>query len=235
MFFETKLFLGKRMSRIWPFRIFVFFWLNMKNSRIWSIIRTNNETFYVYNKNSAKQRPLPIRKRILTFIGLSSILVYLLENINNTAIGAVITIQSILVGFSFSVLFFLLSSKISLPSKKGSIEQKSTYDRLILLGKELFYNVSYFTIIAISSLFVSLLLILPKIDGETIKFLVYAITYFETSTLDFFIFALRIIRTFISFFLEGLFFFLLFECFFTFARIIGRVNYYFEKRLKLDT
>jgi hypothetical protein len=123
------------------------------------IIRKNNCTFYNYDTG----KWTPIRYRLLLFVLLSMILTVVLKNPTESLLTSILTIQSILVGFSFNVLFFLTTNADSKP-EYHEIEFDILHGKLSKLKIELFYNISYFIMVSIVCILASLLIIVPSID-----------------------------------------------------------------------
>lgn len=195
-------------------------------SSLLDIAQRHWDTFYDYDTGVRK----PVWKRTFCAIAVSLAVALLIEEIGSDAIAALLTVQSILIGFSFSVLFFLLSGSAPVVDK-SSIEQYLSAKKLTRLSNELFYNVSYFNIVATFSVVVALLLLLPGID----KSLVLAVaSEFEGG--------LGIVRdqrewvlacfSWISEVLNFVLIFLFLESTASFIRTISRVSFFFEKRLK---
>jgi hypothetical protein len=156
---------------------------------------------------------------------IAGALAFLLTEHLTDFINAINTVASILLGFGFSVLFFIASSKIEVEDSSDSLEKKNRVSRLNQLSKELFHNVSYFVLTSFAALASSMLVIAPEAHGD----------WFATH-------ALPIMKKWISnpsayvwwlnFTVRAAFFFLIVEAGYTFARIVNRVNFLFEEKLK---
>jgi len=185
-----------------------------------SIIANNNSTFYDY----ATQKRTRVWPRILCFVIASPMLAFVLTDKLTDFINSINTVASILLGFGFSVLFYIASGKEDQAQPNASLEQKNRSERINQLSKELFHNVSYFVMTASAGLAVAMLVIAPEAQGE----------WFAMSVVN----ALHKIRPDSSNYLwvvgltiRSMFFFLIIEAGFTFARIVGRVNYLFEEKI----
>jgi len=194
------------------------------------IVRNHNATYYDFDTDI--QRAVWPRYLIVAFV--SAAYVFVFNSLSTDALGALLTVQSILIGFSFSVMFFLLSGSIPEIKDNGSIESDLKRKRLTKLSKELFYNVSYFNVIAISSVVLALLLLLPNFD--TRSFLEWVQNHSE---LQFWTEAqwrakFALVADYLFPTLEFLLIAFLAESLTTFARTVGRVSFYFERRLKLE-
>lgn len=192
----------------------------MKMNRILNIIKKNNETFYNYRTSL----PITIRRRILLYIFVSFIVALMLMTEMNEFINAVNGIISILLGFSFSVLFYLASIKQE-KNKHDSFEAEHREKRLLKLSNELFHNISYFVAISLLLLATALIIIIPNAKGSFLN--IYTALFGEVG-----VYYLLKMGLLISFLIRALFFFLLLETGYTFARIIGRVNFYFEEKIQ---
>lgn len=123
------------------------------------IVRNNNNTFYNYDTGAKKH----IRYRISIFVFLSFILCFFLKNPTDGFLSAILTVQSILVGFSFNVLFFLTSSSDEFKNS-SIIEVDLLHAKIERLKRELFYNISYFIMISVICILSSLIIIIPAVD-----------------------------------------------------------------------
>jgi hypothetical protein len=188
-------------------------------SKIVSIIRRNQETFYNFD-TTARQPTWP---RIFLTVGVAAVLALSFREQSDQFLTAVLSAQAILVGFSFSVMFYILNGTET-PHHGRSLEAELREERLTQLGKELFYNVSYFNLVAISCV-VSALLLLAGMDHHgPIAWIPDAFfgslegKIWQVSSV------LRVI-------LYGAFYFLIIESIYTFVRTTARVTFYFERRL----
>jgi hypothetical protein len=197
---------------------------NLKN-----IISKNNKTFYNYYTD----KPQCIALR-LTFTGVVSFLLAIMFSaIDDSFVNAVLTVQSILVGFSFSVLFFLLSGAEIKSITKGSIEQKQKVKKLKTLSEELFYNVSYYNLVAISSVLVALLYLLPDMDQNS-KIPTMVIEFVTSmagsqDVLSWF----SSIANWTEMAIRFILYFLVIEGMYTFWRTVRRVSFFFAEKLSL--
>lgn len=191
--------------------------------RVIVIIRDNYSTFYDYRTD---KRDL-IWPRIVIFLVTSVALAGLPLSAESDFLGGVITVQAILIGFSFSVMFFLVQLENKKETNENeSIEKRVRSDQLEKLSKEIFWNVSYFNLVALTSLLSALLLLLP--NGWTHASAITAdVSYIP-----------RIAHCLLSYAgavshyaIAGTFFFLLIDSAFTFARTVGRVNFLFEEKM----
>lgn len=201
----------------------------MSNFR--KIVRKHNATYYDYDTSKRQ----PVWRRYLLVALVSSLLVVVFSAISGETLGALLTVQSILIGFSFSVMFFLMSGSVASYEKTGSIEADLKKEKLEQLSKELFYNVSYFNVVAIFSVFLSLLMLLPSPDISSFLSWTRSQAYLQFWTPSEWRETIKITGGIITPALEFLFFASLVESLSTFARTVGRVSFYFERRLKLDS
>lgn len=193
------------------------------------IVRRNRETFY----NFSTGQKLPLLIANIVKILIATILAGLFSNISKDFLNATITIYSILIGFSFNILFYLLS----LPNEQrsihdNSIEKEIKIEKTNKITNELFYNVSYFNIIAICMALVALLFFLfdsrlPRFtDGlanvdvlkEYIAKIGPSCFYIRHAAL----FAYRV-----------LLYYLLIESMYSFIRTTGRVSFFFRQKIAL--
>lgn len=147
-------------------------------------------------------------------------------------LSATITVQAILIGFSFSVMFFLVqdasdksNEKFKQPDCNYSLEKQLDNEQINLLSKELFWNISYFNVISFLSLVVALAMMLPNIFGNVFKLF----SKMNFLNIDWQPFVMTVnISAFIA---QWIFFLLITESAFTFVRTVGRVSFLFEQRM----
>lgn len=185
------------------------------------IVRRDAATYYDYGSSERVNR----LKTVLLFATISVFLSALVGRASNEFLSGALSAQAILVGFSFNVLFYLVANRLTRPVIFDSIEHELRFERLSKLSDEVFDNVTYFNLVAISSALVALLLLLS------------ASNTFEQHLHDVAEFAARHSRTQLLGFawakcitLTGALaalIFLLLESVFTFVRTVGRVRFYF--------
>lgn len=189
-------------------------------ANIRSVIANNNATFYNYR---TRQR-LRLWPRICIFVMISPVIAFLLtENLTNF-INSINTVLSILLGFSFSVLFYIAGNKEGQSPSEVSLEKMNRIERLNALSKELFHNVSYFVMTASAALAFAMIVIAPEtlsdwLSKQTLPYLLKVVPNASNCIW----WANLVIRS--------IFFFLIIEAAYTFARIIGRVNFLFEEKI----
>lgn len=199
-------------------------------SSLKDIVRRNSETFYDFGTG----RRYSILPRLISFVILSFVLSLIFSDLDAQVLSAIITVQAILIGFSFSVIFFLVSSPgVSGDAQSKSIEKSVKAERLVRLSNELFHNVSYFNLVGIACVISAVILMLPKI--ETIEIVVGVYRNAVASIPEgmpghsyvkgFYWFAGLVS--------EALFVFMLLESIYTFVRVVKRVNFFFSERIDL--
>jgi hypothetical protein len=197
---------------------------NLKN-----IISKNNKTFYDYQTEKVQS----IAPRLAFTGAVSILLAVMFSAIDDSFVNAVLTVQSILVGFSFSVLFFLLSSAEIKSVTEGSIEQKQKVKKLRTLSEELFYNVSYYNLVAISSVLVALLYLLPDMDRSSkIPTMVLDLVTSMAGSQDVLSW-FSSIGTWVEVAVRFILYFLVIEGMYTFWRTVRRVSFFFAEKLSL--
>ncbi|MFG6602253.1 MULTISPECIES: hypothetical protein [unclassified Sulfitobacter] len=190
------------------------------------IVRRNNDTFYD-NRSNRRKSVVP---RMLSFLAASLIFAWVLGTPSDAAVSAVITVQSILVGFGFSVLFFLVSSEREKELEADSLEDEARRKRLNVLSDELFFNISYYNVTTFLSVLLALLF----------AFNASGLTTFTNSAFNTFLSqnnSLEIFRPYLGLahrLLISVFFFVLIESVFTFYRIVIRVNFFFDQKRKVN-
>ncbi|MCS3740214.1 hypothetical protein [Rhizobium sp. BK661] len=185
-----------------------------------SIISDNNATFYNY-RTGARVRIWP---RIAIFLAVSPPLAFLLTNNLTDFINSINTVASILLGFGFSVLFYIASTKDEGVSSGASLEKRNRAIRVNDLSKELFHNVSYFVMTASAALAFAMIVIAPEAQSDWFAKQVLPYLLKVTARASDYIWWVQLG-------IRSVFFFLILEGGYTFARIVGRVNFLFEEKL----
>ena len=190
---------------------------NIKN-----IIDNNRSTFYNYST----EKMLPSSSRIIKKLIIALVLTALFNKIDKDLINVVLTIYSILIGFSFNILFYLITlNKKTNFQQKISIEKQLKLKKINRLSEELFYNVSYFNIISILLILISLSFFV--FESANINII---ISNFEIEITDVFIKYIKFISSLTYAFI---FYVALTESIYTFIRTIGRVSFFFDETLKM--
>ncbi len=192
------------------------------------IIRKNNETFYDY-RSKKKHSVFP---RLIFFIILAIIVFLVFQKLDKDFIAAILTVQSVLLGFSFSVLFFLVSGPTSHNATDLSLEKKYQANKLDTLANELFYNVAYYNTITIANVIVALVFLLPTLDLPSFlnNYDFYQCMYSSVIAPNKTVFSNVWER-----FVVSVFFCTFTESIYTFYRIVRRVNFYFSEKLALQS
>lgn len=189
-------------------------------------------TFYDYRTNRKQSQKF----RLLATILLSMFAAILTPVVSIDVLSATITVQAILIGFSFSVMFFLVqdasdkssdksNEKFKQPDCNYSLEKQLDNEQINLLSKELFWNISYFNVISFLSLVVALAMMLPNIFGNVFR--LFSKMNFLNIDWQPFVLAVNIS----AFIAQWIFFLLITESAFTFVRTVGRVSFLFEQRM----
>ncbi|OCP17037.1 MULTISPECIES: hypothetical protein [unclassified Ensifer] len=186
-----------------------------------SIIAENNATFYNYRTDGR----IRIWPRIAAFVAISPAIAFLLTDNLTDFVNSINTVASILLGFGFSVLFYIASGNEGTVSSDASLEKKNRMERIRDLSKELFHNVSYFVMTASAALAVAMVVIAPEAQNDWFAKRVLPCLLEITPKASDYIWWLQLV-------IRSAFFFLILEGGYTFARIVGRVNFLFEEKLK---
>lgn len=190
-------------------------------SKIFDIVRRDAETYYEYGTNSRLGR----WKTLCAFAVFSLFIALIVGNASDNFLSGALAAQAILVGFSFNVLFYLVANRLTKPPTFSSPEHELRFERLSKLSDEVFDNVTYFNLVAISSAVVSLLLLLMGSDNLNanlykIRGVFEAITGVSGEVLSYAKYGSRLLGlTFLMFLLS--------ESVYTFLRAVGRVRFYF--------
>lgn len=194
------------------------------------IIRHNRATYYNFSTGRSTSLLLPYATKFL----LAFLMAYLFANIQKDFLNVVITIYAILIGFSFNILFYLLSiNKIRINLENDSLETQIRIEKTNKLADELFYNVSYFNISSICVIITTLLFFLFESRGSnflahienwpTLGSYLESLEPYLTAVMQFFTWGYRVF-----------FYLLLLESLDCFLRTIGRVSFYFQEKIKLQ-
>ncbi len=190
------------------------------------IVRNNDATFYDFNTRQ-KRSQLP---RYIAVCLASLIAAIVCSKVSSNLLAGVLTVQSILLGFNVNVMFFLLGNREQETPEAISIETRLRSKRLRNLYRELFYNVSYFNLVAVASIIVTtgLLLPTPEVPGllrglQPVEAYVHWLSTSKIPTL-----ASTISRGCAMF----VFYAISMEVVFSIVRIIGRTSFYFEQNMK---
>lgn len=125
-----------------------------------SIIRNNNATFYDFDTRKRRSQ----KPKIVVLTALSVALAVLCPKVSDNLLAGFLAVQSILLGFTFNVMFFLVGHNEDQASRPQSIEGQLRTERINTLYHELFYNVSYFNLVAVASIIVATILLLPTME-----------------------------------------------------------------------
>lgn len=184
----------------------------MSNFR--NIVSHNRKTFYDYETGL----DISQNRSNITKASLAILLTALFLKVDKDFVEAVVTIYAILVGFTFSILFYLLSFKAPTIDDSASLEAKARAKKLAKLAKELFYNISYFNMLAATLIFVCLIHYLFQCDS-------FDIAHHELPEIGKVMIVAEGIYAFV-------FYLLLVESGYSLFRTIGRVSFLFSEQLK---
>ncbi len=149
----------------------------------------------------------------------------LFPKVDSDFIDNALTIYAILIGFSFNILFFLLSVTKKEKITTNFLEDQNKAKKIHKLGKELFHNVSYFNLVSISLILIAITYNLCK--GYETEILSYVSKYVS----DEYSKSLRCVASYTQ---NTIFYALLVESTYTFIRTLSRVSFYFDKKIKFE-
>lgn len=195
-------------------------------SDFFQLFAKNAHTFYrIRQDGSREQQGLYFRYILILFL---SIFISFLSNADNDNIMiGIITAQSIIMGFAFSVLVYISSQDaLKIDASKFRETKKKALD-LNTLAEEIFVNISYFIVLTVYSILISIMWIAVKSGSIVVDF----VQSIHLSN-DFHIIAIVIVRS-SSFTMKMLMFFLAIESFAVFLRLVRRIIYHFDERKKL--
>lgn len=194
---------------------------------IFRIISENQKTFYDFD-TGRRRRQWP---RFLLFLISASILSFGLQGDLKDLLSGILNVLSIVCGFSFTTLFFLVSDRGLQPKIDTDVrEDKEMAKKLRILSNEIFYNVSYFIIIATTAIVLAMTHLIPS--GSFSALLPSACPYWAAEKLcSFADFISNSLSHTIKITSKIIFLFALIECIYTFVRIVKRINFLFKKRM----
>lgn len=189
------------------------------------IVRNNNATFYDFN---TRKRQSQTTRAFITLLAASSAAIFC-PDVSDNLLAGFLAVQSILLGFSVNVMFFLLGNREVDNSVYESMEAKLRSERLRDLYHELFYNVSYFNLIAVVSIIVATILLLPTPEVPDFSIgwspVEAFVTWRDTSKIP------AIATTLFRGVAMLVFYTIAIEVIFSIARVIGRTSFYFERKM----
>lgn len=188
-------------------------------------ISRNNATFYDFGSN----KRVRIYPRILASAIVAALISVSTQGPLNDLLAGTITVQAILIGFGFSVMFFLASGyNTEEKAKRNSIEDEIKEERLLKLSKEIFYNISYFNLVAMTSLAFAIFLLLPSAKDAFTSVLLLAGATNAPALMKIY----NMSNAILYFSIVACFYFTTIESGYTFGRMIGRVGYLFEQKIQ---
>lgn len=189
------------------------------------IVRNNNATFYDFDTREGRSQ----KSRLITTGIIALIAAILCPVVSDNLLAGFLAVQSILLGFTVNVMFFLLGNRENDTTEGPSIEARLRAERLRTLYHELFYNVSYFNLIAVASIIIATALLLPTPTvPEYAKGWTSVAAYVDwqnTSSVP--TWARTICRGVAMF----AFYAMAIEVVYSIARVIGRTSFYFERKM----
>lgn len=193
-------------------------------STVW---RKNRSTFYDFE--TSEQRAIwPLL--VCEFL-LSVFLLIIFPYAKDGVLQAVLTVYSILIGFSFSVLFYLVSiSETPIDEVNTSLEAQKRTETSNRLRKELFYNVSYFACVAFLVVVLSLAFVIGNSFSMSLSIAVSFLVEL-LSSYAWLAFAIDLLGLILVVLMKIAFYFFIIDSMFSFVRIIFRVNFYFERKI----
>jgi hypothetical protein len=200
-------------------------WQEASVFNVREIVKNNNATFYDFDsRKSRSQRP-----RAVAICVVAIVAAIVCPKVSDNLLAGFLAVQSILLGFTVNVMFFLLGNREKEALVGQSIEAKLRSKRLRDLYNEPFYNVSYFNLIAVASIIVATALLLPT--PEVPGFLrgpqpvESYVRWLGSSKVPLIIGAVT--RTVAMF----AFYSLAIEVIYSIGRVIGRTSFYFERKM----
>lgn len=191
------------------------------------IWKENFRTYYNYK--TGERTSLFVRNSLILLF--SFVAAFFLTTNTQDLIEQIITVQAVLCGFSFNILFFLLSNDTRITTTERSLETEIRIKKIKKLSEEIFYNVSYYSMISVLSLIFLILVYLNKIKpDEILEFspVSWTIKKFDFTSPDVFI---KIFIEITAYTLRAITIGLLIESFVTFLRVTHRMFFLFREKI----
>lgn len=189
------------------------------------IVRNNNATFYDFDTREGRSQ----NPRLIATCLIALIAAIFCPEVSDNLLAGFLAVQSILLGFTVNVMFFLLGNRENETTEGASIEARLRAERLRTLYHELFYNVSYFNLIAVASIIIATTLLLPTPTvPEYAKGWTPVAAYVDwlnTSSVP------TWVRTICRGVAMFAFYAMAVEVIYSIARVIGRTSFYFERKM----
>lgn len=192
------------------------------------IVRNNSATFYDFDTGKRRSQ----KPRLVVICAIALIAAVVCPSVSDNLLAGFLAVQSILLGFTVNVMFFLLGSREKENTDGASIEAQLRSERLRELYHELFYNVSYFNLIAVVSIIVATTLLLPTPEvpkyAKGWELIATCVDWVNASPVLAWVPA--IFRGVVMF----AFYAMAIEVIYSIARVIGRTSFYFEQKMSKD-
>lgn len=189
------------------------------------IVRNNIATFYDFETRKRRSQ----KPRLIATCIVALIAAIVSPNVSDNLLAGFLAVQSILLGFTVNVMFFLLGNRENGSTEGLSIEAQLRSERLRDLYHELFYNVSYFNLIAVASIIIATTLLLPTPEVPNYArgwSLVEAyMRWLDTSSIP------KVVSTVLRGVAMFAFYAMAIEVIYSIARVIGRTTFYFERKM----
>lgn len=200
--------------------------------KITEIIQKNRETYYDYSSG----RPRSVAGRYVLILILALVFTASFEVSSDKFLSILATSLAILLGFLFSVLFFMVSVRLTLVvADNDSIERELRCEKLKKLGWEIFYNVSYLILVFVGALFFALLRVLITEASDLPKLVIqFFSNRFESDQLQAVLLWLIALAEYAKWLVEFLIVFLTSEALLGFVRLLQRISFYFSERIDLE-
>jgi hypothetical protein len=194
-------------------------------SELLKVIQKNRETFYNYATNERSQRWPSYTIKLLIALVASTVC----SSLETGFLGAVLTVYSILIGFSFNVLVYLLSfAKDKIESSQPSIEAKLREEKIHKLTEELFFNVSYFNLVSLALVVVTLTCFLTFVPFPVLMPSLHNVTPPNIAP------GLHGLVPWLALIFRAFYFLLIVESLAALIRTIGRISFFFTLKSRIS-
>ncbi|PHJ74352.1 hypothetical protein VF07_37820, partial [Nostoc linckia z6] len=175
-------------------------------------------TFYNY-KTNARHRVWP---RYCVFIVMSVAFVALFNNGGKEFLDGAVTVQAVLIGFSFNVIFYFASRDRAPTARDSSIEAGLRQERLARLEKEIFFSVMYYNVVAVFCIIMALVMMISLTPQGFVAFVSKQIS---NDYSDLIITVCGHAKVILLKLVQFLFYLALIEGLYTFVRTVMRIGY----------
>lgn len=196
---------------------------------LYDLFKKNAETFYSIHQDGSKSYE-NIKIRYFLIFSAALIMASISSAFNDNIMMGIITVESIIMGFSFNVMVYIASQDSLKEDVSKYRENRKKAENLNQLSDEIFYNISYFINISLVCIIISVFWISVKSDSTITKMILELFIVISDTKNN--IYIPCAISTFNWIWKLALFATTL-ESLLVFYRLVRRVTFHFQERKKL--